>query len=275
MWKLCGHTLSSPSMDSKFSAMSATSLLVLSELSRKFRRSCFVSAATSLLVLSFTTLEISTLRHFDSSLSLRVSPYSLEESNLADKVLWVSPDGLMHLDSAMSKDLLQSSKPSLTSASTLPQFFLLRFLLHPFRVRGLYSARVPRSSLASVHRVFILHIVEEEAEHQVDEKDDRREKSGQQEEEGTVAENQTYNMSAWRWRMRWREMCAAHAKLEPWALSLEPRASLWLNEKMWRVRCAVRRLQQIAISCKRSDYNIFSKIILQSVTSEQLSEEAA
>ena len=33
---------------------------------------------------------------------------------------------------------------------------------------------------------------------------------------------------------------------------------MWINEKMWRVRCAVhthRRLQQIAVSCKRSDYN--------------------
>ena len=55
-------------------------------------------------------------------------------------------------------------------------------------VRGSYSARVPRFSLARVHRVFVPHIVEEEAEDQVDEKDD--------EEEGRVAENQTHNMSA-------------------------------------------------------------------------------
>ena len=40
--------------------------------------------------------------------------------------------------------------------------------------------------------MFVLHIVEEEAEDQVDEKGDRRE-SGQQEEEGRVAENQTSN----------------------------------------------------------------------------------
>ena len=46
-----------------------------------------------------------------------------------------------------------------------------------------------------MHRVFVLHIVEEEAEDQVDEKDDRRE-SGQEEEEGRIAENQTHNMSA-------------------------------------------------------------------------------
>ena len=58
-------------------------------------------------------------------------------------------------------------------------------------VRGSYSARVPRSSLARVHRVFVLHIVEEEAEDQVDEKDHR-----QQEERGRVAKNQTHNMSA-------------------------------------------------------------------------------
>ena len=34
----------------------------------------------------------------------------------------------MHLDSAQPKNLFQSSKPSLTPASTLPQLFLLRFL---------------------------------------------------------------------------------------------------------------------------------------------------
>ena len=37
--------------------------------------------------------------------------------------------------------------------------------------------------------------MEEEAEDQVDEKDDGRE-NGQQEEEGRVAENQTHNMRA-------------------------------------------------------------------------------
>ena len=40
----------------------------------------------------------------------------------------------------------------------------------------------------------------------------------------------------------------------------------------WAVHTS-RRLQQIAISCKRSCYNNFLKKILQSVTSEQLSEE--
>ena len=39
------------------------------------------------------------------------------------------------------------------------------------------------------------HIVEEEAESQVDEQDDKREDS-QQEDEGNVAEKQTHNMSA-------------------------------------------------------------------------------
>ena len=63
-------------------------------------------------------------------------------------------------------------------------------------MRGSHSARVPRSSSsASVQRVFILHIVEEEAEDQEDEQDDWRE-DRQQEEEGRVAENQTHHMSA-------------------------------------------------------------------------------
>ena len=42
-------------------------------------------------------------------------------------------------------------------------------------VKGSYSTRLPRSSLARVHRVFVLHIVEEEAEDVVDEQDDGRE----------------------------------------------------------------------------------------------------
>ena len=70
-------------------------------------------------------------------------------------------------------------------------------------------------------------------------------------------------------------MCAVHAKLE-----LEPRmcVSSDVNQRE-NVACEVccshsRRLQQIAVSCKRSDCNKFEKI-LQSVTSEQLSEEAA
>ena len=56
-------------------------------------------------------------------------------------------------------------------------------------MRGSYSAKVPRSSLARVHRVFVLHIVEEEAESQEDELDDRRE-DRQQDEEGRIAESQ-------------------------------------------------------------------------------------
>ena len=62
-------------------------------------------------------------------------------------------------------------------------------------MRGSYSAILPRSSLAEVRRVFVLHTVEEEAENQVDEKDDGRE-DRQQEVEGRVAEIQTHNMSA-------------------------------------------------------------------------------
>ena len=42
-------------------------------------------------------------------------------------------------------------------------------------MRGSYSARVPRSSLARVRRVLVTHTMEEEAEDQEDEKGDRRE----------------------------------------------------------------------------------------------------
>ena len=65
-------------------------------------------------------------------------------------------------------------------------------------VRGSYSARVPRSSLAEVHRKFVHHIVADEVDGQEERQDDRREDGRQGEESGEVEENQTHNMSAWR-----------------------------------------------------------------------------
>ena len=53
-------------------------------------------------------------------------------------------------------------------------------------VRGSYSARVPRSSLAGVHREFVHHIVEEEVLWP----------GGKTEANEEVEENQTHNMSA-------------------------------------------------------------------------------
>ena len=42
-------------------------------------------------------------------------------------------------------------------------------------VRGPYSARVPRSSFARVHREFVHHIVKDEVDGQEERQDDRRE----------------------------------------------------------------------------------------------------
>ena len=76
----------------------------------------------------------------------------------------------------------------------------LNFLRVSFRqsvpVRGSYSARVPRSSSTEVHREFVHHIVEEEADGQEEKQNDRRESGQQEEESGEVVENQTHNMSA-------------------------------------------------------------------------------
>ena len=52
-----------------------------------------------------------------------------------------------------------------------------------------YSARVPRSSLAGVHREFVHHIVEE-ADGQEEGQDDKREDGQQREENGVVEESQ-------------------------------------------------------------------------------------
>ena len=65
-------------------------------------------------------------------------------------------------------------------------------------VRGSYSARVPKSSLAEVHREFVHHIVEDEVDGQEEGQDDKREDGEQIEESGVVEESQNKHMSAWR-----------------------------------------------------------------------------
>ena len=79
-------------------------------------------------------------------------------------------------------------------------------------VRGSYSAWVPRSSLASVHRVFVLHIVEKEAGDQENEK--RRQDS--KKKKRRIAESQNNHVMITR---GWDGVkCALHAKLEPMSM---------------------------------------------------------
>ena len=63
-------------------------------------------------------------------------------------------------------------------------------------MRGSHTARVPRSSLAGVHREFVHHIVEDEVDGQEERQDDKREDGQQREESGEVAESQNNHMSA-------------------------------------------------------------------------------
>ena len=56
--------------------------------------------------------------------------------------------------------------------------------------------KVPRSSLAGVHREFVHHIVEDEVDGQEERQDDKREDGQQGEESGEVAESQNKHMSA-------------------------------------------------------------------------------
>ena len=63
-------------------------------------------------------------------------------------------------------------------------------------MRVSYSARVPRSSLAEVHREIVHHIVEDEVDGQDERQDDKREDRQQREENGEVEESQTHNISA-------------------------------------------------------------------------------
>ena len=65
-------------------------------------------------------------------------------------------------------------------------------------MRGSYSARVPRSSLAEVHREFVHHILEDEVDGQKEGQDDKREDGEEGKESGVVEESQNKHMSAWR-----------------------------------------------------------------------------
>ena len=69
---------------------------------------------------------------------------------------------------------------------------LVHFRLPP--VRGSYSARVPRSSLAGLHREFVHHILEDEVDGQYERQDDKREDGEQREESGAVEESQNKHM---------------------------------------------------------------------------------
>ena len=57
-------------------------------------------------------------------------------------------------------------------------------------VGGSYSAKVPRSSLAEVHREFVHHILEDEVDGQKEGQGDKRE-DGEEEEENGVVEERT------------------------------------------------------------------------------------
>ena len=63
-------------------------------------------------------------------------------------------------------------------------------VVHSKAVGGSYSARVPRSSLAGVHREFVHHIVEDESDGQEERQDDKRADGQQREESGEVEESQ-------------------------------------------------------------------------------------
>ena len=63
-------------------------------------------------------------------------------------------------------------------------------------VRGSFSAEVLRSSLASVHKELVHHLLEDEVDGQEEGQDDKREDGEQREERGVIEKSQTKNMSA-------------------------------------------------------------------------------
>ena len=57
-------------------------------------------------------------------------------------------------------------------------------------MRGSYSARVPRSSLAEVHREFVHHFLEDEVDGQKEGHGDKRERDEEEEVNGDVEERE-------------------------------------------------------------------------------------
>ena len=68
-------------------------------------------------------------------------------------------------------------------------------------MRGSYSARVPRSSLARVHREFVHHILEDEVDGQKEGQGDKRE-DGEQGKENRVVEERTIRHNDHTMRMK-------------------------------------------------------------------------
>ena len=126
-------------------------------------------------------------------------------------------------------------------------------------VRGSFSAKVPRSSFARVRRVLVLHM-EEEGEEQENEQEDERE-NGKQRVERRVVESIKTTIS-WTHEdgMKWSARHTPNLS----QCQCDIKMCAVKHENMWRVRCAVhtpRRLQQIAISCKRSDHNKLKNLV--------------
>ena len=94
--------------------------------------------------------------------------------------------------------------PDLPLSGTKFRFFSISrhmFALFPLGVRGSYSARVPRSSLAEVHREFVHHILEDEVDGQ---KEGRviREKMVRKERKNGVIEGRAIRHNAHTMRMK-------------------------------------------------------------------------
>ena len=85
----------------------------------------------------------------------------------------------------------------LAPSLTIQDMFVISLHFAPF-VRGSYSAKVPMSSLARVHREFVHHIAEDEVDGQEEGQDDKSEDGQQRDESAVIEESQNKHMSAWR-----------------------------------------------------------------------------
>ena len=130
----------------------------------------------------------------------------------------------------------------------------MNLLCFAFSVGGSYSARVPRSS-AEVHREFVHHILEDEVDGQKEGQGDKRE-DGEENEKMELSKREINQRNTT--TMRMKHGCHGMSA-DP---NLSHACACELRMKNGRVRCCIytpRRLQQTAVSCKRSNCNKINK----------------
>ena len=113
--------------------------------------------------------------------------------------------------------------------------------LGPQPVRGSYSARVRRSSLARVHREFVHHILDDEVDGQDEGQDDKRE-DGEEREESAEQTHERMRMNHDKW--------CAHGKHTTWATHVRVIERENATCEVWCLQKRVRFNTHYTLTCE-------------------------